>query len=87
MPDRKMVEKLTRYEFIKKLKTENVYTDLIASGLMSINVAMWFDVYEIFLSEVSVIKEKYSSVTATSDILNNEISERQIYRIIKFMEN
>ncbi len=82
-----MVEKLTRYEFIKKLKTENVYTDLIASGLMSINVAMWFDVYEIFLSEVSVIKEKYPSVTATSDKLKNEISERQIYRIIKFMEN
>lgn len=74
-----MVEKLSRYEFILKLKKQGVFVDLIASGLMSINVAGWFDIYELYL--------KYKNVKEVADILDNKVSDRQVYRIIKFMEN
>lgn len=79
MPNRKMVEKISRYEFILKLKKQGVFVDLIASGLMSVSVAGWFDIYELYL--------KYKNAKEVADILDNKISDRHVYRIIKFMEN
>jgi hypothetical protein len=83
---------MTRYELIRKCKEESDFTGLIASGLISITIAAWFDIYEVFLLELSkkenrTKKERYLSVTHTCEYYNNRISERNVYRIIKFMEN
>ena len=65
-----MVEKLSRYEFILKLKKQGVFVDLIASGLMSVSVAGWFDIYELYL--------KYKNAKEVANILDNKISDRHV---------
>jgi len=83
---------MTRYELILKCKKENSFTTLVASGLISITYASWFDIYETFLKEFENSKEKtkkqrYVCITNTVDLFNNKVSERQVYKIISFMEN
>ena len=81
---------MNRYELILKCKKDNSFTNLVASGLISITVASWFDIYENFLREVKESRDKskkqrYVCVTNTVDMF--KISERQVYKIISFMEN
>jgi hypothetical protein len=89
MPNKKMVI-MTRYELILKCKKENIFTNLVGSGIISITTASWFDVYENFLKQVEESKDKskkqrYVCVTNVVEVF--KISERQVYKIISFMEN
>ncbi len=81
---------MTRYELILKCKKENIFTNLVGSGIISITTASWFDVYENFLKQVEESKDKskkqrYVCVTNVVEVF--KISERQVYKIISFMEN
>ena len=71
---------MVRYEL---LKATNI-TPLVASGIISINVATWINIYEYYLQELKA-NEKVLAIQFTSD--NYRISIPTIYRIISFMEN
>lgn len=71
---------MVRYEL---LKATNI-TPLVASGIISINVATWINIYEYYLQELKD-NQKVLAISFTSDYY--KISERSIYKIISFMEN
>ena len=71
---------MVRYEL---LKNTNI-TPLVASGIISINIATWLTIYDFYLNELKE-NQKVIAISFTSDYYN--ISERNLYRIISFMEN
>ena len=71
---------MVRYEL---LKSTNL-TPLVATGIISINIATWLNIYETYLGEVKE-NEKVVAIQSTADYYN--ISTPTIYRIISFMEN
>ena len=71
---------MVRYEL---LKNTNI-TPLVASGIISINIATWLTIYDFYLNELKE-NQKVIAISFTSDYYR--ISERNLYRIISFMEN
>jgi hypothetical protein len=71
---------MVRYELLKKTDL----TPLVATGIISINIATWLNIYETYLGE---LKEnvKVDSIQFTADYYN--VQPRNIYKIINFMEN
>lgn len=79
MPPKIMVN---RYVLIKKMQSDNNLGNLVASGIISISIPTWLQIYETFLNE----KKEYVKVVAiqnTADFYN--LSNSQIYKIISFM--
>jgi len=73
----------TRYELLAETKEKNVFNQLVYSGIISFTIATWFDIYERYLFETKSNK-KSASILATSDYFG--VSERNVYRIIDYME-
>lgn len=71
---------MVRYEILKGMNI----TPLVASGIISINIATWLTIYDFYLNELKD-NQKVIAISFTSDYYR--ISERNIYRIISFMEN
>lgn len=71
---------MVRYELLKSVNL----TPLVASGIVSIDIATWLQIYDFYLKELQQNK-KAISIQFTSEYYN--ISDRSIYRIINFMEN
>lgn len=71
---------MVRYELIKNLNL----APLVACGVVSINIATWLNIYEFYLNELKE-NQKAIAISFTSDYY--KISERNLYRIIYFMEN
>lgn len=71
---------MVRYELIKSINL----TPLVACGIVSINIATWLTIYEFYLNELKD-NQKVIAISFTSDYY--KISERNLYRIISFMEN
>ena len=71
---------MVRYNLLK----ETNITPLVASGIISISVATWLTIYEFYLTELKD-NQKVIAISFTSDYYN--ISERNMYKIISFMEN
>jgi len=71
---------MVRYEL---LKSTNL-TPLIATGIVSINIATWLQVYETYLKELKK-NTKVISIQFTSDYYS--LSIQTIYKVINFMEN
>jgi hypothetical protein len=71
---------MVRYEL---LKSTNI-TPLVASGIISINVATWINIYEYYLHELKG-NQKVNAIQFAADYYR--ISTPTIYRIISFMEN
>jgi hypothetical protein len=71
---------MVRYEL---LKSTNLMP-LVATGIVSINIATWLQIYETYLGE---LKEnvKVVSIQSTADYYN--LSIQTIYKVINFMEN
>ena len=71
---------MVRYEL---LKSTNLMP-LVATGIISINIATWLQIYETYLGE---LKEniKVVAIQSTADYYN--LSERTVYNVISFMEN
>lgn len=81
---------MNRYELITKCKKENDFTNLITSGLISIKIANWYDVYIYFLALLETKKEvtakdRFAFVTQTAEYWN--VCETTVYNIIRFMES
>lgn len=73
---------VNRYVLIKKMQSDNNLSNLVASGIISISIPTWLQIYETFLNE----KKEYVKVVAiqnTADYYN--LSNSQIYKIISFM--
>lgn len=76
MSDTKMV----KYDLLKSIDL----TPLVASGIISLTIATWLQIYELYLNELKE-NQKVIAIQFTADYYN--ISERNIYKIINFMEN
>lgn len=74
---------MNRYEIITQLKTCSNFTQLVASGIVSISIASWLQIYETYLTELKH-NDKPTSIQFTADYYN--LSNRQIYKVISFME-
>lgn len=71
---------MVRYELLKSVNL----TPLVASGIVSINIATWLQIYDYYTNELKK-NSKVNSIQFTADYYN--ISTPTIYRIISFMEN
>jgi hypothetical protein len=71
---------MVRYNLLKSIDL----TPLVASGIISITIATWLQIYEVYLDELKE-NQKVIAIQFTADYYN--ISERNIYKIINFMEN
>ena len=74
---------MTRYEILQQLKTCSNFTQLVASGIISISISGWLQIYETYLDELKA-EEKPVAIQATADYYN--LSNSQIYKVISFME-
>jgi hypothetical protein len=72
-----------RYELLSETKEKNVFNQLVYSGIISFTIATWFDIYERYLFETKSNK-KSASILATAEYF--KVSERNVYRIIDYME-
>lgn len=73
-----------RYELLKKVKKENLFNQMVYSGIISLNIATWYDVYEKYIFFTGK-NNKSKSILKTADYFN--IAERTVYRIITYMES
>lgn len=71
---------MVRYEL---LKVTNI-TPLVASGIISINIATWITIYEFYLNQLNT-NQKVIAIQYSSEYYN--VSIQTIYKIINFMEN
>jgi hypothetical protein len=71
---------MVRYELLKKTDL----TPLVATGIISINIATWLNIYETYLGELKT-NVKPLAIQFTADYYN--VSDRHLYTIINFMEN
>lgn len=73
-----------RYELIKAVKEQNLFNQMVYSGVISLNIATWFDVYERYLF-LFTTNNKSNAVLHTADYFN--LTDRTVYRIISYMES
>jgi len=74
---------MNRYEIINQLRNCTNFTQLVASGIVSISIASWLQIYETYLFELKS-NDKPTSIQFTADYYN--LSNSQIYKVISFME-
>ena len=74
---------MARYEILQQLKTCSNFTQLVASGIISISISGWLQIYETYLDELKA-NDKPTSIQFTADYYN--LSNSQIYKVISFME-
>ena len=72
--------RMVRYNLLKDLNL----TPLVSCGIISLTIATWLQIYELYLEELKD-NQKVIAIQFTADYYN--ISERNIYKIINFMEN
>jgi hypothetical protein len=72
--------KMVRYNLLKAIEL----TPLVSCGIISLTIATWLQIYELYLDELKE-NQKVIAIQFTADYYN--ISERNIYKIINFMEN
>ena len=71
---------MVRYKLLK----ETNITPLVASGIISINIATWITIYEFYLNQLNT-NQKVIAIQYSSEYY--KISIQTIYKIINFMEN
>ena len=74
---------MNRYEMINQLKQCSNFTQLVASGIVSLSISTWLQIYETYLIELKT-NEKSVAIQFTADYYN--LSTRQIYKVLSFME-
>jgi hypothetical protein len=74
----------SRYELLQYAKSIGIFSKMVYSGIISLNVAAWVDIYEKYLNYLQE-NNKTNSVYKTAEYYN--LNERTIYRIITYMEN
>lgn len=72
---------MVRYEILKKTDL----LPLVATGIVSIDIANWLDIYEWYLKNQYGGCKKPQAIKNTADYW--DISDRTLYRIINFMES
>lgn len=73
----------SRYEVIKKLKQDGLFTKLVASGIISIDLATRLSIYEEYL-KLRVDNKKPVAIKMTSELMR--VSSSNLYLIIRYME-
>lgn len=73
----------SRYEVLRSLKDEGLFTKLVSSGIISIDVATRTSIYEEYLSHF----EGYNKSEAVRLTANSmKISASNLYVIIRYMQ-
>ena len=79
---------MTRYETITSLGDE--FMKLMGKNLIPVHILDWKVYYEAYLKELDSLQRKYGKLKKTSAagiVADNfNISERQLFKIIAFME-
>lgn len=75
-------EEKKRYDIIKELGDE--FLRLVRVGFISSHLLAWITIYESFLKEREVYKKTEAARTVAATY---EISSRQVFIIVKFMED
>lgn len=75
---------VTRYDLLLKLKEQGLFASLVASSIITLKTATWFMLYEKYLEELKTNIKPIAVQFAADD---NGVSERNMYRVIAFMEN
>lgn len=83
LPFKKMVKPNNRLELLQRLQNEGLFAPLVAVGIVSISIATWLDIYSHYQKECEE-NQKTIAVQFTADYW--KISERNLFRIIKFLE-
>jgi hypothetical protein len=84
MPDKKMVTtNTTRFVMLRELRTGKDLNGLVTAGIISINISNWLDVYEHYLKEC---EDNQKPIARQFTVDRWRISERNLFRIIAFME-
>ena len=73
------------YKHLQRLEEMNLLDTLVKQGIISITIAGQKLIYEVYLKERNIAKNKTEAVVNTS--VETNTPERTIYRIIKSMEN
>ena len=74
---------VNRYLLLKDIKNKLNFTALVSSGIVPINISNKLTIYEKYLNQLTE-NDKSTSIQYVADFYN--ISNRNVYRIIEFME-
>lgn len=75
------VKKITAIEILDDLYESGKLRQMVNAGLISINIIIWRKVWHAYQLQIKNGSAKFNAVKEVSEIFN--ISERQIYRILK----
>lgn len=73
----------SRYKVLVDLKEKGIYTKLVSSGMISINVCSYMSIYEEYLKHRDY-KKKPIAIRLTAKAM--KISESNLYAIIRYMQ-
>lgn len=66
---------------LDKLYDSGDLRDLLQSGLISVNVLIWYKIYKAFIFQIENGVKKSQAITDVSDVFG--VSERVVYRVIE----
>lgn len=73
----------SRYQILTEIKEKKLFNQLVYSGIISFTIAIWYDIFEMYQNNKKTLS-KSDSILETSNYFDT--SERNIYRIINYME-
>ena len=72
-----------RYEIIKRLKSEGLFTELVHSGIIGFNIVTRVTIYEEYLKQLDTNKK---SIAIQRVATSMKVSESNLYLIIRYLE-
>jgi len=66
---------------LDKLYDSGDLRDLLQSGLISVNVLIWYKIYKAFIFQTENGVKKSQAITDVADVFG--VSERVVYRVIE----
>lgn len=73
----------SRHEVLKSLKENNLFTKLVSSGIVTIDVATRLSIYEEYLKHFNGFNKSQAIKTVAAGM---KVSESNLYSIIRYME-
>lgn len=73
--------KIMTIDTLDKLYDSGDLNDLLKSGLISVNVLIWYKIYKSFTFQIDNGVKKSQAITDVSDVFG--VSESTVYRIIE----
>lgn len=73
----------SRHEVLKSLKENNLFTKLVSSGIVTIDVATRLSIYEEYLKHFNGFNKSQAIKVVAASM---KVSESNLYSIIRYME-